>query len=105
MYNKLSVKDFIRELYYDNISPQDRGVIKGSRLQKLMGLISTDEEILSEKLSGEEKHLFLEYANSWSEALAICEEEKFIIGFRLGAQFTFDTFARDKALTEGLLKE
>ena len=99
------MESFIRELYYDNISPQDRGVIKGSRLQKLMGLISTDEETLSEKLTGEEKHLFLEYANSWSEVLAICEEDKFIIGFRLGAQFTFDTFACDEALTKDLLKE
>lgn len=83
---------FIEEFYYGNIDPQARGIRKNSRLQKAMALLSKNEDLLTEKLTGEEKNLFLEYVNAWGEVLGTSEDDTFIVGFRLGAQFTYDTF-------------
>ncbi|MEG0756469.1 MAG: hypothetical protein RR450_08735 [Oscillospiraceae bacterium] len=97
--------DAIRELYHGNVNPQDRSVIPGSRLQAQMQRLSVDEAQLVQLLAEKEKALFLDYVNCYSEVLTLNEEDKFLIGFRLGARLALDTFTCDDALTEDLLKE
>lgn len=97
--------DTIRELYHGNLNPQDRCVIPGSRLQTQMQRLTTDEEQLCRLLAEKEKELFEDYVARCGEVLTFCDEDKFLIGFRLGARLALDTFARDDALTENLLKE
>lgn len=83
---------FIRELYYGNIDPQARGIRKGSLLQKASELLSKNEALLTEKFTGEEKKLFQEYMQAQADMLSICQADSFTVGFRLGAQRTYDTF-------------
>lgn len=97
--------DAIRELYHGNLNPQDRCVIPGSRLQTQMQRLSADEAQLSQLLAEKEKTLFEHYVACCGEVLSLCEEDKFLIGFRPGARLALDTFARDDALTEDLCKE
>lgn len=54
--------NFLEELYYGNIDPQARGYRKGSHILKVSGNINELEEKLTERLSGEEKKLFLDFA-------------------------------------------
>ncbi|MBQ3265056.1 MAG: hypothetical protein IJJ15_05665 [Ruminococcus sp.] len=56
------MKNFIKELYFNNIDPQARYFEKNSYLQKQMSTLSECEQILTEKLTGDE-FLLLSYNN------------------------------------------
>lgn len=49
------MKNFITELYYGNVDPQASEFRKGSHLKKQMNILTDSEELLSKKLSGEDK--------------------------------------------------
>ena len=89
--------NFIEELFYNNINPQARMVRNGSDLQKQMEILADCEDRLTSKLSGDDKKAFLAFVNAVGEVQGESQLDSFIIGFRLGARFAFDTFADDKA--------
>lgn len=89
--------NIIEELFYNNIDPQARMVRNGSNLQKQLGLMSDYEEQLTRTLKDEERKLFLAFVNSVSEVQAESQLDSFMVGFRLGARFVFDTFVDDSA--------
>lgn len=89
--------NFIEELFYNNINPQARMVRNGSNLQKQLGLLSDYEEQLTRMLKDDERKLFLPFANAVSEVQAESQLDRFMVGFRLGARFVFDTFINDTA--------
>ena len=64
-----------------------------------------NEEHLTEALSGEAKKRFLDYTNAWNIVNGESNLDSFIIGFRFGAQFTYDTFVSTEAPFKDLLKE
>ena len=89
--------NFIEELFYHNIDPQARMIRNGSNLQKQLGLLSDYEEQLTRTLKDDERKLFLVFANTVSEVQAESQLDSFMVGFRLGARFVFDTFVDDAA--------
>ena len=89
--------NFIEELFYNNINPQARMVRNGSNLQKQLHLLSDYEEQLTSTLKDDDRKLFLAFANTVSEVQTESQLDSFIIGFRLGARFVFDTFVDDTA--------
>ena len=89
--------NFIEELFYNNINPQARMIRNGSDLQKQLGLLSDYEKKLTSTLKDDEKKLFLAFANAVSEVQAESQLDSFMVGFRLGARFVFDTFVDDSA--------
>ena len=62
-----------------------------------MQTLSESEDFLTDKLSGEEKRRFISYVDAWATVNGESNLDSFITGFRLGAQFVFDTFVTDKA--------
>ncbi len=96
---------FIEELYYGNIDPQARNTKNNKVVSKQMKVLSDAEAYLSESLTDKNKQLFLDYTNAWSIVNAESNLDSFIMGFRLGAKFTFDTFASNESPFEDLLKE
>ena len=64
-----------------------------------------NEDFLTENLSGEIKKKFLDFVNAWGVVNGESNLDSFIMGFRLGAQFTYDTFVNDEAPFKDLLKE
>ncbi len=99
------MKNFITELYYGNIDPQSRGFRKGSYLQKQMNTLTESEKLLTKNLSGEEKKAFLSFINASNNILGESELDAFIVGFRLGAKFTYDAFVDDNAPYADFMKE
>ena len=99
------MKDFIKEFYYGNIDPQARSIKQSKAVMKEMQTLNETEEYLTAKLKGEEKSKFLDHVNAWSVVNGESNLDSFIMGFRLGAQFTFDTFVNDEAPFKDLLKE
>ena len=83
---------FIEEFYYGNIEPQACNSELNKELKKMLNTLTEKEEMLTAKLNGEEKDLFLKYVNAYNEFLAFSIADGFISGFRLGARFTYDTF-------------
>ena len=82
----------IEELFYININPQAHMVRKGSNLQKQMEILADSEEWLTSKLTGDDKKAFLAFVSAFRGAQGESQLDSFIVGFRLGARFVFDTF-------------
>ena len=96
---------FIEEFYYGNLDPQARSTKENKTVQKQMEVLMLNEDFLTENLSGESKKKFLEFCNAWGVVNGESNLDSFIMGFRLGAQFTYDTFVNDEAPFKDLLKE
>ena len=99
------MKNFIEEFYYGNLDPQARSTKENKTVQKQMGVLMLNEDFLTENLSGESKKNSLEFCNAWSVVNGESNLDSFIIGFRLGAKFTYDTFVNENAPFQDLLKE
>ena len=96
---------FIEEFYYGNIDPQARSFEQNKKVQHDMQTLNESEDFLTDKLSGEEKKRFLQYVDAWAAVNGESTLDNFITGFRLGAQFAFDTFVTSKAPYMDYLKD
>ena len=96
---------FIEEFYYGNIDPQARGTKQNKAVQKQMEVLMLNEDFLTEALTGENKGKFLNFVNAWSVVNGESNLDCFIMGFRLGANFTYDTFVSTDTPFQDLLKE
>ena len=93
---------FIEEFYYGNIDPQARSTKQN---KKQMEILMLNEDFLTEALSGENKKKFLDFVNAWSVVNGESNLDSFMMGFRLGANFTYDTFVATDTPFQDLLKE
>ena len=96
---------FIEEFYYGNIDPQARGAQPNSKVRKEMQLLSDYEDELTNRLTVEDKKLFLDYVNVWGTVNCEGNLDSFIVGSRLGAAFMQDTFLSDNAPYTDFSKE
>ena len=83
---------FIEDLYYGNLEPQSYNPEFGAELKKKLNDLTELEKQISDKLTGDEKALFLNYTDKYIEITAKSLTDAFVSGFRLGAKFTHDTF-------------
>ena len=97
--------NFIEEFYYGNIDPQARSFEQNQKVQRDMQTLTDNEDFLTDKLSGEEKKRFIQYVDAWASVDGESTLDSFITGFRLGAQFAFDTFVTSKAPYADYLKD
>ncbi|MCQ4023307.1 MULTISPECIES: DUF6809 family protein [unclassified Ruminococcus] len=70
-----------------------------------MQTLTEREDFLTDKLSGEEKKRFIQYVDTWASVNGESTLDSFITGFRLGAQFAFDTFVTSKTPYADYLKD
>ena len=94
--------NFIEELYYGSIEPQNRKRRESRNYSREMKVLSENEDMLLEKLPLEDKKLFLEYVDAWGIVDGEFVVDSFVTGFRLGARFTYDVFVLSE---NSLLKE
>ena len=97
--------NFIEEFYYGNLDPHARSTKESKTVQKQMEVLMLNEDFPTEKLFGENKKKFLEFCDAWSVVNGESNLDSFIMGFRLGAKFTYDTFVNETAPFQDLLKE
>ncbi len=83
---------FIEDLYYENIDAQAYSPEFGAELKRKLNDLTELEKQLSDKLSGEEKTMFLKYTDKYIEFTSRSLADSFVSGFRFGAKFTHDTF-------------
>ena len=99
------MSNIIEDFYYGNLDPQARSTKENKAVQKQMEILMLNEDFLTENLSGESKKKFLEFSNAWSVVNGESNLDSFIMGFRLGSNFTYDTFVNEEAPFKDLLKE
>ena len=83
---------FIEELFYGNLDPQSRSPHAVRQISRSAASLNELEDILAERLQGEDRRLFLDLVDAYDAFLGIADLESFICGFRLGAAFTYDTY-------------
>ena len=83
--------NFIEELYYGNINPNEKRYKKATPYDKALSIFTANEDKLKEALSGEHLNLFNELVNASDEISATSGVENFKIGFRLGIQIMCDS--------------
>ena len=88
------MSNIIEELFYGNLEPQELTTELTPRLKRKLSELVKKEEELTSKLSEEEKELFSNYVSAYNEFSSISNSDSFISGFRFGARFTYDTFAK-----------
>ena len=96
---------FIEEFYYGNIDPQARSTRQNKTVQKEMAVLTKTEEQLTNALQDDQKKWFLDFSNAWSIVNGESNLDSFMMGFRLGANFTYDTFVATDTPFQDLLKE
>lgn len=83
---------FIEEFYYGNIDSQSYNSKYGTELKKKLNDLTELEKQIAGLLSGKEKELFLNYTDRYIEFTSSSLVDAFTSGFRLGSEFTLDTF-------------
>ena len=83
--------NILEDLYYGNLSPCQRAVRPGSRVQKLAQKQSGLESKLTGSFTEEQRANFEQYLAVSADLLDANTLDNFITGFRLGARFTHET--------------
>ena len=83
---------FIEEFYYGNIDAQSYNSEFGEKLKRKLNDLTELEKQIAGLLSGKEKELFLNYTDRYIEFTSSSLVDAFTSGFRLGSEFTLDTF-------------
>ena len=76
----------LEDLYYGNISPHERYIKRGSRVDHLVKLICKNEEELNSTLTEKQKETFEKFKDCTSELSSITEREAFCSGFILATR-------------------
>lgn len=76
----------LEDLYYGNISPHERYIKRGTKVDKLVKLICKNEEELNSGLTEKQKEAFEKFKDCTSELSCITEREAFSSGFILATR-------------------
>ena len=76
----------LEDLYYGNISPHERYIKQGTRVDQLVKLICKNEEELNSGLTEKQKETFEKFKDCTSELSCITEREAFSAGFILATR-------------------
>ena len=93
---------FLENLFFGNIDPQARTVKPGSRADKLRIIITDHLPEIENALPDEQRGVLDKILDAQSKLYTITELDSFIVGFRLGAAFTYDTFVHTDTLYRDL---
>ena len=76
----------LEDLYYGNISPHERYIKRGTRVDKLVKLICKNEEELNAGLTEKQKETFEKFKDCTSELAGLTERDAFKDGFILAVR-------------------
>ena len=76
----------LEDLYYGNISPHERYIKRGTRVDKLVKLICKNEEELTAGLTEKQKETFEKFKDCTGELPGLTERDAFRDGFILAVR-------------------
>ena len=90
----------LEDLYYGNISPCERDMWRGSRMDKLVKLICKNEESLMSSLTEQQKEIFDKFKDCQSEICDITARQAFADGFILATRIMVEVMDGMKTVEE-----
>ena len=96
------MRNIIEELYYGNITPCDRDIVKGGTYSHLLHLITRNEDDLMQTLTQAQQEAFEKFKDNTSELTSMTEVTAFTLGFKLGLRLTAEAYtdSGDQNLSE-----
>ena len=88
--------NFIEELYYGNINPNEERFEKDMQFAKALERFCENESKLTEALTGDNLKLFIDMVNAADEITACTSVDNYKIGFILGVRMMIDCFRTDE---------
>jgi len=76
----------LEDLWYGNVRPTERSIVRGSRLDNLMKLICQNEDDLMSGLTDKQKESFEKFKDCQSEITDYLETEAFTQGFTIAVK-------------------
>ena len=80
----------IRELWHGNIVPQDDARNNSKETKELMGYITRHHDDLLKTMTDEQKEIFENFDDCWSEYMSLAEAAIFEYAFKFGAKLTME---------------
>lgn len=94
------MRNIIKELYYGNITPCDRDIVKGGTYSHLLNLVTRNEDDLMQTLTQAQQETFEKFKDCVSELNDVNELTTFTIGFKLGMRLTLDVMISTSDITD-----
>ena len=88
--------NILEDLYYGNISPHERYIKQGSKVEKLVKLICKNEDELNNSLTEKQKETFEKFNDCYDELTDINEREIFSYAFRLGMRIAIEVLLHNQ---------
>lgn len=94
------VRNIIEELYYGNITPCDRDIVKGGTYSHLLNLVTRNEDDLMQTLTQAQQETFEKLKGCASELNDANEVASFTLGFKLGMRLALEAMISTSDITE-----
>ena len=94
------MRSIIEELYYGNIEPVDRDIVRGGTYSHLLQLLTRNEETLTETLTQAQQETFVKFKDCASELNDANELSAFTIGFKLGMRLAVEAMINASDITD-----
>ncbi len=89
--------NILEDLYYGNVSPCNRDVIRGSKVDKLQTLVCQYEEELNPTLTQKQKETFEKFKDAYSELYCCFERDMFAQGFIIATKIMIEVMGESKS--------
>ena len=90
----------LENLYYGNITPNDRSIKRGGRFDNLLKLSNRNEDELVSTLTDKQKETFEKFKGNLAELNGIDEATTFAIGFKPGVRLVAEAMIKGDPSTE-----
>ena len=94
------MRNIIEELYYGNITPCDRDIVKGGTYSHLLHLVTRNEDDLMQTLTQAQQETFEKFKDCASELGDKNEMMSFVLGFKLGMRLAVEAMISIDEITE-----
>ena len=84
------MRNIIEELYYGNVTPCDRDIVKGGTYSHLLHLVTRNEDELMQTLTQAQQETFDKFKDCVSELGDKNEMVSFVLGFKLGMRLALE---------------
>lgn len=94
------MRSIIEELYYGNIRPSERDIIRGGTYSHILNLVTRSEDDLVQTLTQAQQEIFGKFKDCASELGNKAEMTSFVLGFKLGLRLAVEAMISLDDITE-----
>ena len=89
------MRSTLEELWHGNISPETDSRTNTPEMKRLMEYMARHHDNLITTMTDEQKDIFEQFNDCWSEYASLAEKSIFVYAFRLGANIAIDILSAD----------